>query len=162
MFGGSSSSNTTLDTGDKNYQQAGNQGLNLAGMDVRRNSSVNATDNSGNQGFVVGNITAQRNSTTNVNLTQTDHGAVAGGLALGSQALTEMSDFGSEALFSMQMLAQQQQAASRDQVSEIGRLAETFRSDGASTTQRNMLYLGGGLLVFSAVAIIAVTWKGKK
>lgn len=129
------------------------------------NSSF-VVDNSGNTGTAV---TSGDNST--VTVTMTDQGAVNSAFQFGAEALAVV-DAGSErvtetsleAMTQVRNLADMQTQANLQTLKQVGQLAESFRSDGASRDQANqrLLIIGGMTIAGALVLLVFLKGDSKK
>ena len=162
MLGGNSKSSSNADIGDKNYQQAANEGINLAGVELRRNSSLHATDNSANEGFIFGNISSGKGGSTSV--TVTDHGAISGAMDFGRDIAKEAFGFGETAFLFADTAAdragQQTTAAMKQTDKALGQVSELAQAVKGGASQKTILYLMGGTMLVATVAVLAVTFGG--
>lgn len=158
MFSSKSDSSSSAAYGETQSNQAGSTGTTLAGLTVSGGG---------------------KKSQTNVNITSTDHGAVEGGLALGAAALSEMRDFGSEALYfadragdrqaslmdsamsEIGMLSERQAHAQREQMGQVTGLVKSMATGGASDMNKTVLWVGAGVLLLAGVLAVTAL-RGKR
>lgn len=178
MFGSSDSETSSLNaSGDSQTSQAGNTaGTNVSGPKVSGSGKyvtnsvrVDAQNKSNNQGIIL--------EGSSNNITLSDHGAISGAFEFGNEALTAAFGFGNDALYMADLaneraadqtmeamgavtkLSQGQQEAAAETNKEIGRLAESLATDGAS---RNKTLIVVAVVGVAAVAGIVIMAKAKK
>lgn len=112
--------------------------------------------------FGTSDVTVGKGGTLTVNSTSTDHGAIASAFDFANDSYKESIGFGAKSLDLVGSLAAASQASANSNTRQIGELAENFRSDGESRTQKTVVVLAGVAGVIVVVGIIAWAWSNSK